>query len=46
MQVCDTKILVGMRDPFKTFIKNIQMKTNIGKRFLQLLKDRDFKKLF
>ena len=22
------------------------MKTNIGKRFLQLLKDRDFKKLF
>lgn len=46
MQVCDTKILVGMRDPFKTFVKNIQMKTNIGKRFLQLLKDRDFKKLF
>lgn len=46
MQVCDTKILIGMRDPFQTFIKNIQMKTNIGKRFLQLLKDRDFKKLF
>lgn len=46
MQICETKILIGMRDPYQTFVKNIQMKTNIGKRFLQLLKDRDFKKLF
>lgn len=46
MQVCDTTILIGMRDPFQLFAKNIQMKTNIGKRFFQLLTDRDFKQLF
>ncbi len=46
MQVCDTKILIGMREPFVTFEKNIELKTNMYKRYLQLLKARDFKKLF
>ena len=46
MQICDTEILIGMREPFKTFEKNLELKTNMYKRYLQLLQERDFKKLF